>query len=219
MLGSNNFRKIIRRTSLAFLAFIWTLSCGVKKTNDALSIFLFYDEPISGYHVSGSFHPFGPTSETGQVELRFVPTSGGDTLLFSNVGCYEQDNPEYPIKFTGKNIYDYVFRDEFSGFHDGDTLVCHYYNTKRLGLESPLSYDAEFLFFDVDFDGENEFLTNDYYQGRCGNHYTVYEITTSGFVLKYAYPFDSITNETQFYPETKQICIRVDEDKFELVDL
>ncbi len=215
MFGFDNIISRTRKAISVFLAMALALSCGVKKPSNTL----IYDEPVSGYYVSGTFYPFEPTTETGQVELRFVPVNGGKTLVFSNVDCHEEDNPEVPLKFTGKNINDYVFSEGFSGFHDGDTLICHYYNTKHPEFDSPLSYEAEFVFFDVDFDGEDELLINDYYRGQCGNFYTVYEITPEGLVIKNEYPFDSITNETEFYPERKQVCIRVDEDSLESVYL
>ena len=209
----------MNKTFLAIISSFLVLSCGLNNNNARLSVVLLYDTPVNGYKVSGAFYPFSPTSETGQVELRFVPVNGGEALVFSNVDRFEEDNPEYPMKYTDNNIYDYVFSEGFSGFQDGDSLICHYSDAKHPYFDSPLNYDAGFQFFDVDFDGEDELLINDYYRGRCGNHYTVYEITSEGFVLKNEYPFNSITNETQFYPETKQVYIRVDEDKFELVNL
>ena len=204
---------------LAIFLFAGVISCGSNEKEPLLKVTLVYDGLVNEYHVAGDFYPFTPTSETGQVELRLAPVYGGNTLFFSNVNCFEKGNPEYPLKFTGRNIADYVFSESFSGFHNGDTLICHYYDTKCPSFDSPLFYDAEFLFFDVDFDGEDEFLINDYYRGQCGNHYTVYEISGNGFVLKDEYPFNYLTNETVFYPERKQIDIRDDEGNFESVYL
>ena len=205
---------------LFLITFVFTLiTCSGNRQKGETSIILIYDEPVSGYNVSGVFYPFSSTAETGQVELCFVPIDGGDTLYFSNVGCFEEDNPDYPLKFTGKNIYDYVFNEGFSGFHDGDTLVCHYYDTKHPVFDSPLYNDAEFQFFDVDFDGKDEFIINDYSQCKDGNNYTVYEISGNGFVQKDDYPFNCLTNETVFLPETKQIYLRVIDDLFDTVDV
>lgn len=197
------------------------LSCGsnTSKSNHPLTVHIKYDEPINGYQVDGEFFPFNAQSETGQVELRFKSLTGGQDFVYTNVGESEVGYPENPAKFIGYNICEYIFADENARFHDGDTLTFHYNTEPGIFKDSPLYYYAEFQFFDVDFDGEDEFLINDYYRGRCGNHYTVFEITSEGFVIKNGYPFNSITNETQFYPETKQVYIRVDEDKFELVNL
>ncbi len=219
MFGLNSKTYCLGKALSASLTLFLALTVGCQKKNTKTSIVLVYDEPINGYNVSGRFYPFGSSTETGQVELRFAPVNGGEALVFSNVDCFEEDNPEHPMKYTDNNIYDSVFSEGFAGFHDGDSLICHYSDAKHPNFGSPLNYDAGFQFFDVDFDGEDEFLINDYYRGRCGNHYTVYEITSVGFVLKNDYPFNSITNETQFYPEKKQVYIRVDEDKYELVNL
>ena len=164
-----------------------------------------YDEPVNGYNVTGVFYPFNETSETGQVELYFNPVDGGKPLVLSNVGQYEKGQPEYPMKFAGKNILDYCLREEFDGYHSGDTLHCHYYDTNEYYRDSPLFYDAEFQFFDVDFDGKQELLINGYDKSRTGNHYFVYEMTTECFVLREEEPFTEIDNTTRFIPELCQI--------------
>lgn len=199
---------IVKRL-LVIIPVLFVLSCSSKKQNELVSTVLIFDEPVSGYNVSGTFYPFDAFSETGQVELTFAPVSGGKALVYSDAD----------LKFTDKSIYDYVFSEGFSGFHDGDTLICHYDDAKHPDFDSPLNYDAGFQFFDVDFDGEDEFLINDFYRGKCGNHYSVYEITSDGFVLNNEYPFNYLTNETEFHPWTKEIRVRVNEDKFESVNL
>ena len=199
---------IVKRL-LVIIPVLFVLSCSSKKLNELVSTVLIFDEPVSGYNVSGTFYPFNAISETGHVELTFAPVGGGKALVFSDAD----------LKFTDKSIYDYVFSEGFSGFHDGDTLICHYTDAKHPDFDSPLNYDAGFQFFDVDFDGEDELLINDFYRGKCGNHYTVYEITSDGFVLNNDYPFNFLTNETEFHPWTKEIRVRVDVDKFESVNL
>lgn len=87
---------------------------------------------------------------------------------------------------------------------------------QRDGYDSPLLYDAEFQFFDVDFDGKDELLINDYYQGRCGNYYTVYEISAEGLILKDGKPFDVITNLTKFYPNERKIVNYLYDDSDDL---
>ena len=88
MFGLNS--NIIRKSKAlnVILGMALAISCDAKNDNSKTSITLIYDEPVSGYDVSGTFNPFGPTTETGQVELRFVPVNGGDTLVFSNVDCF-----------------------------------------------------------------------------------------------------------------------------------
>ena len=209
----------IEKELLSVLFYIGVIACGSREKEISLKTALVYDGIVNGYQVSGDFYPFSSTSQTGQVVLRFAPVNGGDTLVFSNVGCLEEYNSENPAKFTGKNLCDYVFSEEFSGFHDGDTLLCHYYDTMHPEFDSPFLYDAEFQFIDIDFDGEEEFLINDYSRGQCGNQYVAYEISGNGFVLKEDYPFNCLTSETKLLPETKQIYLRVLDDLFDTVDI
>lgn len=183
------------------------LSCGSNnnKSNHPLTVHIKYDAPINGYQVDGDFLPFGPQTETGQVTLEFKSLTGGQDFVYTNVGESEVGYPENPAKFTGYNIYEYIFADENARFHDGDTLTFHYNTEPGILKDSPLYYYAEFQFFDVDFDGVDEFLVNDYYRGRGGNNYTVYEIGPEGLELKSFAPFDIITNSTKFDAERRVI--------------
>lgn len=182
------------------------LSCGNKsKSSQSIKVHIKYDCPISGYLVTGEFYPFYAKSETGQVTLRFLSLDGESNFVYSNVGETEDGNPEAPAKFTGYNICEYIIADENIRFHDGDTLVFQYNTTPGIFENSPLYYYAEFQFFDVDFDGEDEFLVSDYYRGRGGNNYEVYEITTEGLKEKSFEPFDRISNITIFDAEERVI--------------
>ena len=183
------------------------LSCGSNnsKSHHPLTVHIKYDAPINGYQVAGEFFPFNAESETGQVTLRFTSLTGGQDFVYTNVGESEVGYPENPAKFTGYNIYEYIFADENARFHDGDTLPFHYNTEPGIPEDSPLYYYAEFQFFDVDFDGVDEFLVNDYYRGQGGNNYVVYEIGPEGLELKSFTPFDIITNSTKFDAERKVI--------------
>ena len=168
------------------------------KIEPSLTVHIKYDKPINGYMVTGELFPFNDQSETGQVTLSFKSISGGQDFVYSNVGKYEDCSRKYPAKFTGYNIYEYIFAEENARFHDGDTLVFHYNTEPGIFENSPLYYYAEFQFFDVDFDGQKEFLVSDYYRGRGGNNYDVYEITPKGLEKKTFAPFDRICNITVF---------------------
>lgn len=182
------------------------LSCGNNiKSNHTLTVQVKYDSPVNGYMVTGEFYPFESQSETGQVMLRFTSLEGGQNFVYSNVGKTEDGNTETLAKFTGHNIYEYIFADVSTYFHDGDTLVFHYNTNPGVFEDSPLYYYAEFQFFDVDFDGTEEFLVSDYYRGRGGNNYEVYEITPKGLKKKGFRPFDRITNSTIFDSERRVI--------------
>lgn len=175
------------------------------KPERPITVMINYDTPINGYEVTGKFYPFDAQSETGQVRLRFKSLSGKQDFVFSNVGKFEDGNKKSPAKFTGYNICEYISADENARFHDGDTLVFHYNTEPGIFEDSPLYYYAEFQFFDVDFDGTEEFLVSDYYRGRGGNNYEVYEITPKGLKKKGFRPFDRITNSTIFDSERRVI--------------
>ena len=190
-----------------FVLSLLVFPCGVAngQSKHALTIHLRYDKPISGYMVTGEFFPFNDQCETGQVTLNFKSISGGSDFVFTNVGKFEDGSREALEKFTGYNICEHIFADESTRFHDGDTLVFHYNTNPGVFEDSPLYYYAEFQFFDVDFDGTEEFLVSDYYRGRGGNNYEVYEITPKGLKKKGFRPFDRITNSTIFDSERRVI--------------
>lgn len=181
--------------------------CGMinGQSGHPLTIHIKYDKPINGYMVTGEFFPFNDQSETGQVTLNFKSITGGRDFVFSNVGKFEDGNKKSPTKFTGYNICEFIFADENARFHDGDTLVFHYNTEPGIFKDSPLYYYAEFQFFDVDFDGKDEFLVSNYYRGKGGNDYEVYEITPKGLKKKALKPFNRITNITVFDAERRVI--------------
>lgn len=208
-------KKYMATYSLALLILLLS-ACSSNNGNSPhpITVHIKYDVPINGYQVEGEFFPFNAQSETGQVELRFNSLTGGQDFVYTNVGKTEVGYPENPAKFTGYNIYEYIFADENARFHDGDTLTFHYNTEPGIPEDSPLYYYAEFQFFDVDFDGVDEFLVNDYYRGRGGNNYTVYEIGPDGLELKSFTPFDTITNSTKFDAERKVIIDEVNDGVF-----
>ena len=208
-------KKYMATYSFALLILLLS-SCSSNNCNSPhpLTVHIKYDEPINCYQVEGEFSPFNAQSETGQVELRFKSLTGGQDFVYTNVGKTEVGYPDNPSKFTGYNIYEYIFADENFRFHDGDTLTFHYNTEPGIPEDSPLYYYAEFQFFDVDFDGVDEFLVNDYYRGRGGNNYVVYEIGPEGLELKSFTPFDIITNSTKFDAERKVIIDEVNDGVF-----
>lgn len=184
--------------AVLLLLFALPYGCDNAQSGHPITVHIKYDKPVNSYIVTGEFYPFEAQSETGQVTLRFTSSVGGQDFIYSNVGKTEDNCSEYPAKFTSYNICEYIFADENTRFQDGDTLVFHYNTNTGVLKDSPLLYYAEFQFFDVDFDGEEEFLVSDYYRGKGGNNYEVYEITKKGLRKKVFEPFDRITNATVF---------------------
>jgi len=110
-----------------------------------------------------------------------------------------------------KNVHEIVTSEGFTGFKNGDTYVFTYDATPSIMPQSPLFPNAEYQFYDADFDGEDELLLN-YYRGgpkSCASC-EIYEITDTALVLKVPVEWESnwyaIDENTVFDPEKKMIC-------------
>ena len=154
-----------------------------------------YDTPISGYIVEGMFYPFTEVSETGQVEVSFRSLETGDIFVYSNVGL-NVDDTNSPAKFSGYNIDEIVFSDGFQSWKSIDSLTFTLNTTKDPYPDSPLLYAAEFQFYDIDNDGVDELLVNQWDRHRGGNYYDVYSITKDGLKEKSFPDVGTIDNTT-----------------------
>lgn len=130
-------------------------------------VFIKYKQPVNGYAVTVMCLPYNYTYDKEM-----------DTEIWGNaLICFEKDDSRF-----------YVFNDSFS-----DSIL--YYaneiepiNNMKLELDylpksanEYLSHNSPFFFSDVDFDGEEELIINNW---RCGirycNTYDVYKITING---------------------------------------
>ena len=168
------------------------------KNRQEINVYMKYNEPIGPYEVTMLLQPFTTSSETGLLIANFRDTLTNRSFQYVN-----------DEKFTSHHIYEIVYGKEFKGHHDGDV---HYLSTatpeQKFYLDSPLNYYASFQLYDVDFDGEDELLVSDWYQGQTGNMYSAYDITLNGLEEKSETPFDQIDNCTMFYPETGKIELK-----------
>ena len=144
-----------------------------------LSVQFKYDTPIGDYIVEGTFYPFSETSETGQVEVSFRSLETGKIFVYRNVGQHE-GNTNSPAKFSGYNIDEIVFSDNFQSWRTIDSLTFKYNTTREPYPDSPLLYAAEFQFFDIDNDGVEELLVNQWDRHRGGNYYDVFKVSEDG---------------------------------------
>ena len=126
-----------------------------------------YRQPINGYEVTIDWQPFELKSETGTVKINFSNTTTGKS--------FEYINRE---KYSNAAIYDIVFSDEFEG-HFRDTTYYLDYDFQASQSLTPIHHEAPFQFLDIDFDGEDELLINNWDLLRGGNTYNVYEIEES----------------------------------------
>lgn len=149
-------------------------------------ILIKYKQPVNGYAVTVMCLPYNYTYDKERVTEIW-----GNALI-----CFEKDDSRF-----------YVFNDSFS-----DSIL--YYanevepvNNMMLELDylpksanEYLSHSSPFFFSDVDFDGEEELIINNW---RCGirycNTYDVYRITTNGAEQLTEAPFVNPTGKISDY--------------------
>lgn len=149
-------------------------------------IFITYNQPVNGYAVTVMCLPYNYTYDKER-----------DTEIWGNaLICFEKDDSKF-----------HIFNDSFS-----DSIL-YYVNevepTNNMKLELDylpksaneyLSHNSPFFFSDVDFDGEEELIINNW---RCGirycNTYDVYKITTNGTELLTEPPFVNPTGKISDY--------------------
>lgn len=156
---------------------------------------LVYDKPIEGYEVTADWQPFeAKDCETGYITINFRNVSTGKEFQYVNREKFSSYHTDLMTSAEG-----------FDGYKDGDVYHIEYVTKPNPFEESPIDYYLPFQFYDVDFDGENELLINDYYQGQQGNNYEVFEIADSGLVAKKHAPFNSVDNMMTFDSQSRII--------------
>ena len=135
-----------------------------------------YNQIINGYEVTGRWRPFNKDSEIGPVLMNFrnIETGGEFQYFNPRYRSYDTDNVTYSKGFKGHQKGDI----NYFNYTSPDTLD---FSKEKNGNPS-VEYISSFLFMDVDFDGEDEFIASDYYTGEVGLNYEVYDITDNGLV-------------------------------------
>ena len=198
-LGRNNSCK---ETSPQWVKRIQDITWPISEQGDSLiDVFFKYNQTVNGYEVTGRWRPFDEKSETGAVLLVFFNEKTGM--------AYQYWNEKYHSYDTDK----ISFANDFKG-HKAGTI--HYFNYtapdttdsfKEVNGNSPLGYFSPFQFLDIDFDGKDELLINDWYQGQAGNGYEVFKMTNRGLKKVEYMPLDRLTNMDRIDLKNKTITI------------
>ena len=197
------------REYFARVKMFWDIHMG--KQSDALgedsliNVHLKYNQIVNGYEVTAKWMPFNKMSETGTVVMNFHNIKTG------------KDYKYYSYKYNSYDTDKISFSKGFKGYNNGDVYYFNYTKPdtldhfKEYNGNSPLGYYTPFQFLDIDFDGEEELLIHDWYQGQVGNDYEVYKLTDSGLQKQRYIPLDRLTNVDMIDLERKTIAI-VDDD-------
>lgn len=165
---------------------------GSFKKKDVINVYYKYDTEVNGYTVTCRLIPFDKESETEYLIAKFVKE---DTcFIYRN---NERCNPHiFKIaKWENNDVYEFNYiNPDFPDFEK------QYNNNSPLGLHTP------FQFYDINFDGENELIVNDFYRGKFGNNYYSYKINKNSLTpIYHETPFDKITSQTTIDPKKQQL--------------
>lgn len=180
------------------------------KQDSLINVYFKYIQIVDGYEITGRWMPFEPIGcETGYLIMNFRDTTNGNSFQYINTQKYNS--------YDTDNI---TFSKDFKGYRNGDVYYFDYTfpnaNDSNNGFsDSPIGYNTSFQFLDVDFDGENELLINDWGKYQGGNNYAVYKVTTDGLQLMDYLPFNRIDNSTEFNVDGKRIRLQQSDGVFD----
>jgi hypothetical protein len=176
--------------------------------DNLINVYFKYNQIINGYEVTARWLPFHPKCETGYLIMDFrYNEEWRDSFKYVETEKYNNYNTD---KVT--------FSKGFQGYQNGDVYYFDYISPEtcnpypEYNNNSPIGYNTPFQFTDVDFDGKEELLINDWYQGQGGNGYYVYKIKGNSIQLIDYPPFNSIDNLTKFDYENKTITLQDKEE-------
>lgn len=156
--------------------------------NDTLNVFIKYTPDVQGYEVYGRFLPFGNDSETGYAIFVFKKD---ESSFIYTCDKWCDENTMKILQWENNKVYEFNYTSPE--------------NKYGIYENSPFGSYMPFQFYDIDFDGEKEFIVNNFRLGQGGNDYTPYKMDLGGIVeMNYA-PFNSICSLTEFDVDNKQI--------------
>lgn len=161
----------------------------LRNDTNYMSVYFCFDTIINNFEVSGIFYPRYDDPDTFHGWYYEV----GARMFFRNVETGKEyvwtdfvDSCHcFKSIFMSKNVSDIINADGFDGFKNGDSYIFDYDTFVFDDAENPFYRYAEYQFWDVDFDGEDELLLGYYGGGPHGiTAYDAYDMTDSGLVFK-----------------------------------
>lgn len=182
-----------------------------KDSANIISIYFRFDTIINDFEVSGILYPnyseeYGWSYAENGVRIFFYNQETGIEYTWTD---WKKEYQCFKNTFMSKNVQDFVLSEDFKGFHDGDYYTFHYDTSTQKNPQNPLLPNAEYQFYDIDFDGEYELLLNYYHGGaKGGSAHEIYEMTDTGLVRKEVIGeegYFALDGNTIINPENKTI--------------
>ena len=194
----------------------------LKDNPDYVSVYFKFDTIVDSYRVNGFFYQYYKDKDTKYYNVRvFMYLRNVVTYMEYELSDYDLQHHKFTSNFMSKNIYDIIEDTAFNGFKNGDSLVFTYHNEHDTmcwkGYNEPeifpLKSNAEFQFYDVDFDGKDELLiscnTKDFHPHPM---FEVYELGRSCLKKR-----DLVINSlTRFDQKRKNVFTMVPDEKLRL---
>ncbi len=192
----------------------------LKDSADVISVYFHFDTIVNDYEVSGILYPFkdeksGWSAYENGVRLFFHNLKTGKEYVWTD---WEEESNTSKWLFMSRNVRDIVWNKKFKGFKNGDYYTFHYNAVPdTFDIADPdhpiianLYSQAEYQFYDVDFDSKDELLIGYYHGGPYGcTCYEIHEITDSTLVEKRPVncknDYFSLDDHTSFDVENKEL--------------
>ena len=159
----------------------------LKKDWKTISVYFRFDTIINDFEVSGILYPnyskeYGWSALENGVRLFFYNQKTGKEYVWTD---WSEKTKSFKNIFMSKNVSDIVYSTDFNGFKTCDFYTFKYDTTQNNNPQNPLLPNAEYQFYDIDFDGEDELMLNYYHGGPKGSSaHEIYEITDNALVRK-----------------------------------
>ena len=187
----------------------------LRNDTNFTSVYFRFDTIINDFEVSGILYPWyddfqGWNGYENGVRLFFHSLKTGKEYVWTD---WHEHCHCFQNTFMSKNVYDIYFTEGFDGFHNGDSYIFNYDTTPLKEPSNELYPNAEYQFYDVDFDGDLELLINYYHGGSYScTCYEVFEITDTALVRKEPVnepdvAWFSLDDNTVFDAENKTITL------------
>ena len=159
----------------------------LKKDWRTISVYFKFDTIINNFEVSGILYPnyskeYGWSASENGARLFFYNQETGKEYVWTD---WSERAKCFKNIFMSKNVSDIVTSNDFKGFKSCDHYIFKYDTTQNNNPQNPLLPNAEYQFYDIDFDGEDELMLNYYHGGpKGGSAHEIYEITDNALVRK-----------------------------------